>query len=642
MRLQRNIATLQAGIPIRQETFEGRPHLVVPVVALVEGVHVGSHGPCFYPANEIGKYVEAWNGIPLPVFHPDEYGMNVTANTPQLIEERSVGRLFNVFFDSDGAKLKGELWIDIGKADKISPMVLSLIRSGRQLEVSTALWSDDDNIPGQWRDEEFDTTVRNYRPDHLALLPVGEGACSWADGCGVRVNDAGGGKLEVSFQLNIRSTARTPSFDGTESVSWANVTTSFSAYRDAYYRSKDGRPDNIPTRVADAPSALRNWIASKTLLGEGGADNERDLIFFPVVNPRTGKLNEGALRAVISGRGAQARIPAEAKTSAQRKARNLLNKHFGAELEVDEAMKNEKNGLKEKLKALIRSVADAVGLHVQELSHEELRSKIQHTLDAMDNPGWIHFVKEIYDNSVVYEARGNNPSETGQPAPIVKLYRRGFSVDDNDVVILKDDIEEVKEERAYVPVENTSTTNTKTDANNKLKEAKTMEKKELIEGLITCDQTKFEEGDREWLTTLETEQLDKLKAPEEKPKKELDPKVNKEESKEKEAVVKLKVSVNMDEFIESAPDELQGVLNRAIARDRSIKDDLVKALMANDRNSFSEEELKAKEIDELENLVELGRIEVDFSGRIGGPDTNVDEDKAPDMIPVFDLEKKSA
>lgn len=641
MRLQRNIATLQFGIPIRQETFEGRPHLIVPVVALVEGVHVGSRGSAFYPGEEIGKYVDAWNGIPLPVFHPEEYEMNVSANTPQLIEERSVGRLFNASFDPDGSKLKGELWIDIGKAEKISPAVLSLIRSNRHLEVSTALWSDGDGTPGQWRGEEFDATVRNYRPDHLALLPGGEGACSWADGCGVRVNDIGGGKFEVSFQLNIRGTARTPSFDGTESVSWANVTTSFSAYRDAYYRSKDGRPDNVPTRVQDAPSALRNWIASKTLLGEGSADNERDLIFFPVVNPKTGKLNEGALRAVISGRGAQARIPAEAKASAQRKARNLLNKHFGAELEVGEAMKDEKSGLKEKLKALIQSVADAVGLHVQELSHEELRSKIQRTLDTMDNPGWIHFVKEVYDGSVVYEARGNNPSETGQPAPIVKLYRRGFSVDDNDEITLKDDTEEVKEEKTYVPVENTSTIVNK-DHIKKSEEA-VMEKKELIEGLITCDQTKFEEKDREWLATLEVEKLERLGVLE---KKESEKKPGEEEPKKEPEKKEEKLTGNeaptVEQYIEKAPPEIQGVLNRAVKRDQIIKSDLVKALMANDRNSFSEEQLKAKEIDELENLVGLGRIEVDFSGQTGGPAGNVDDDKTLTMPLVFDLEKKSA
>lgn len=647
MRLLRNIATLDIGLPIRQERFEGRPHLVAPVVALVEGVHVGSGGALFYPRDEIAKYVEAWNGIPLPVFHPEEYGMNVSANTPEQIEERSVGRLFNVFFDPDGSKLKGELWIDIGKAEKISPAVLSLIQSGQHLEVSTALWSDSDNTPGEWMGEEFAVIARNFRPDHLALLPGGEGACSWADGCGVRVNNPSRGGSDMEFEANVRRSTRTPSFDGTESVSWANVTTTFAAYRDAYYRGHGGRPDDVPNRVQDASAAIRNWIASKTLLGEGNADNERDLIFFPVVNPRTGKLNEGALRAVIGGRGTQARIPAEAKASAQRKARTLLNKHFGTELEVDEAA-NQKGGPVEKLKALVRSVAAAVGLRVQELSHEELRSKIQRALDALDNPGWLHFVRDVYDDSVVYEARGNNPNETGSPGAVVKLYRRGFSVDEDGQVELKDDAEEVKEQRTYVPVENESAISNE-DGNKKHKEV-TVKKTELIEALIACDQTKFEDGDREWLDTLSVEQLEKLKAPEEKPptaneeeekKKELEKK-EAEEKKAKEKELAANTAVTVDDYIASAPGEIQSVLHRAVDRDRAVKDDLVKALLANERNSFSEEQLKAKEIGELESLIELGRVEVDYSGRTGGPTSNIDEDKVPAMPAVFDLEKKSA
>jgi len=638
MRLLRNIATLDTGLPIRQERFEGRPHLVAPVVALVEGVHVGSGGALFYPGDEIAKYVEAWNGIPLPVFHPEEYGSYVSANSPEQIEARSVGRFFNVFFDPDGSKLKGELWIDIGKAEKIAPEVLSLIRSSQHLEVSTALWSDDDNTPGQWRDEEFAVIARNYRPDHLALLPGGEGACSWADGCGVRVNNPSRGGLDMELEANVRRSARTPSFDGAESTSWANVTTTFATYRDAYFRGHGGRPDDVPSRVQDASAAIRNWIASKTLLGEGGADNERDLIFFPVVNPRTGKLNEGALRAVITGRGAQARIPAEAKASAQRKARSLLNKHFGAELEVDEVA-NQESWAMQKLKGLIRSMARAVGLTVQELSHEELRSRIQHALDALDNAEWRHFVRDVYDDSVVYEARGTNPNETGSTAMVMKLYRRGFSEDENGQVELKDDAEEVKEERTYVPVENKSANQIE---NKKQEEVVMEEKKQIVDTLISCDRTRFEEGDREWLTALEVEQLDKLKASEEKPpeadeeekkKKELEDK-EAEEKKAKEEEAATNATPTVDDYIAKAPDEIQGVLHRAVNRDRTIKDDMVKALLANERNSFTKEELEAKGIGELERLIELGRVEHDYSGQAGGQGSGKD-DEVPAMPPTF-------
>jgi hypothetical protein len=65
-------------------------------------------------------------------------------------------------------------------------------------------------------------------------------------------------------------------------------------------------------------------------LGDPDADNFRELSFFPVVSAE-GALHERALRAVISGRGAQADIPEAAKDSAQSKARSLLEREFDFE-----------------------------------------------------------------------------------------------------------------------------------------------------------------------------------------------------------------------------------------------------------------------------------------------------------------------
>ena len=98
---------------IRREVMEDRVHLVAPVVILTEGVHHGSGGPLYYPAEELAKFPQAWNGIPLPVFHPtDEAGNPVISNSPEVIQAQSVGRLFNVFYDAHAKALKGELWVD--------------------------------------------------------------------------------------------------------------------------------------------------------------------------------------------------------------------------------------------------------------------------------------------------------------------------------------------------------------------------------------------------------------------------------------------------------------------------------------------------------------------------------------------------
>ena len=135
-----------------------------------------------------------------------------------------------------------------------------------------------------------------------------------------------------NMEDNIRSTARTPIYSGTESSSWTAPT--LSKMIDGYVKHT-GKPKPESTAVKDLPSEVKTWIANRTLLGDATADTEADLIFFPCVNPSTDKLNEGALRAIISGRGAQANIPKATLNSAQAKARSLLEKEFGMATQED-------------------------------------------------------------------------------------------------------------------------------------------------------------------------------------------------------------------------------------------------------------------------------------------------------------------
>jgi len=480
--LRWNTAHFAINLPLRHENFEGRPHLVAPVVALVEGVH----NNYFYPAEEIGKFVSCWDGVPLPVFHPEDFGKNVTANTPELIEERSVGRFFHAQFDPDGGKLKGELWIDIGKAEKVSPEVLVLIQSGGQLEVSTALWLDEDGTPGMWHGEEYQATVMNYRPDHIALLPGGEGACSWADGCGVRAN-------------------------------------------------KQNQ--------------------------KGGS-----------VKDEKGEEKKGKLKVLIQ------------------QIKDLFREEKPVRIQV-----------------------------TNEMSHEDLRTKIQRALDALDNQGWVHFVSAIYDNFIIYEARGTNPNEIGAPGnqQAVKLYKRGYTIDTEKNITLKDDVEEVREVTEYVPVTQPAGNSKTNQCDNPKKEVTVEKKKELIDALISCNGTRFEEKDREWLNTLEEERLETLKAVD--PPKAPDPKVNEPPK-----------PVTVEEFVGNAPPEIRSILTRAVNRDKEIKAQLVDELMKNERNKFSRETLEERDIETLEKLAALAQVEVDFSAASGGPASN-QEKKVPDM-----------
>jgi len=98
-------------------------------------------------------------------------------------------------------------------------------------------------------------------------------------------------------------------------------------------------------------TADKSDIANHFLIGDDAAANFGELMF-PVVNPKSGKLNEQALRAVIGGRGAQANITSAQRISARRQAYRLLNSEFDAKLDVPSTLAadiavHEDGGLKE-------------------------------------------------------------------------------------------------------------------------------------------------------------------------------------------------------------------------------------------------------------------------------------------------------
>lgn len=175
-----------AASQIRYATLHGRPHIVVPCVMLTEGVHHGSAGPLFYPLDEIQHSAPLWNGRPVVLGHPMSGNTPISAAAYPHIYEHSFGKVFNARLD--GKKLKAELWLDTEYTEQIAPKVLDALKAGGCIEVSTGLFTEDETRPGVWDGEPYDATTHNYRPDHLAILLDQQGACSWADGCGIRAN----------------------------------------------------------------------------------------------------------------------------------------------------------------------------------------------------------------------------------------------------------------------------------------------------------------------------------------------------------------------------------------------------------------------------------------------------------------------
>ena len=184
---------------VRHEMHQGKAYIVVPVVMMREGVHNGSRGPTLHLAEELGNTPESWNGMPVIIDHPSVDGEYVSANSPEIIETRSVGRVYNAHMDND--KLRAELWLNEDRLRQLSPVALDHVNRQLPLDVSVGIYSDNEEATGEWNGEEYHAIARNYRKDHLALLPGGVGACSWNDGCGIRANKKGGNQVDTNEQL---------------------------------------------------------------------------------------------------------------------------------------------------------------------------------------------------------------------------------------------------------------------------------------------------------------------------------------------------------------------------------------------------------------------------------------------------------
>ena len=205
-----------------------------------------------------------------------------------------------------------------------------------------------------------------------------------------------------------------------------------------------------------------------------------------------------------------------------------------------------------------------------------------------------------------------------------------------------------------------------------------MSKKEQIDGLIANEATQFAEGDRKWLEALHEDQLTAMVPVVNDEGEEFEPCcpdvvakliANKDskwgaddadflnlltagqlENMEPVIVEKIKeVKVNekatyktLEEFMDAVPDgELKDSLNSGMDMHRAKKDTIITKLLANDNNTFTKEQLTAKDVGELESLASLAKI-VDYSGQSheGGQHHNEGDEEEALEAPVINWDEK--
>jgi len=279
----------------------------------------------------------------------------------------------------------------------------------------------------------------------------------------------------------------------------------------------------------------------------------------------------------------------------------------------------------------------------KDMSDNDVRTALSSALSTQESYFWIMAVFDSGDGSgtVVFES-----FDTG------KLFEQEFTISEQKVTLGADRVE-VRPVTEFVPVttemEGDDVTDNsegaETDAN-QLQENSNMDKDQLVKELIDNASSQFTEDDRAWLSTLEESQLAKLSPIENEDGGEggdgddevtgaIGTVIGADDSEDE-----IVEPVSTEDYIAGAPDEVQAVLNSGLRMHRERKKALVSGLLANSRCTFTNAQLNAKPVEELEQIASLVS-DVTFEGS-ALVRANSDDDDAPAPIQLFDLNKSAS
>jgi hypothetical protein len=512
---------------IRREELDGTEYVVAPTT-LLKPMYLNVPGnwsvnEAYLPQQEAKASIPSWNGTPLTLNHPTQNGAGTTANSPEMHQKSVLGRVFNAEWEN--GEVVGEAWFNVPKIREMGGMAenaLERVLNGGGVEVSTGYRAS--KLPSGEYDGETHTAVQgNLKPDHLAVLPNKQGKCSIASGCGVGEPvanslivtnaemihnqdvpdeyqfDNPGEAMEAAQDLglddihthgdgedtvfmpgedmdtllealemaeNVLSEARTPTYDGTETQSWADVSKDLEAWADAL----DVDADTVGEMTADEKAT----VAEHTLLGDADAETWQELSFFPVVNPNTGDLNRGALMAVLSGRGAQADIPEDTLSSARSVAERLLDDEFDAENSghMDEMSEN----------ALYRLYSVLKGVVKNSDGNEPAESGV----DKPDEPKMNDKTQELVDNHG-FKAENLPDEETECFSTIYNRFVAADSTETETEPETADNVKEITESELEELISNR--------VDERLDEREAQSEKERLASDIAANSTEYESAE---------------------------------------------------------------------------------------------------------------------------------------------------
>jgi hypothetical protein len=185
------LAVQKAG-PVRTEQLMGRDFRVFPAIMVRSQVLNNNLGRTFLPEDAITQdWANSANSAPVVVDHPTSRGAAISARSPEVLNARGAGFLFNATA-ADG-QLKADVFLDPLRAAAIPELtvIFEKLDKGETVELSTGFPVSVNATKGVHNGKEYDVVLTPGGFDHLAIFGTKVGACSIKDGCGLGINHEG-------------------------------------------------------------------------------------------------------------------------------------------------------------------------------------------------------------------------------------------------------------------------------------------------------------------------------------------------------------------------------------------------------------------------------------------------------------------
>jgi hypothetical protein len=608
---------------VRSEEYDGRDHLVLPVIALIgdQIIHaVNAGAPERVTIETLTKAVESFNQKPVVFGHPvDANRKQISANSPAILASHGIGIICNSRMS--GPRLLMDVYIDPVKAEKIGgAQFVDDLRASKPCDVSIGAFVSVDDTPGELNGKRFAATWRETNGDHLAVLwphmqngvRRGVGACSWESGCGIRA------AMHLVTAEGMELLMPKSKFDALKARILALAPEGLKERMAALF--------DTPEQAASEEAAeLVAYNAMRTLMDGVGAQWDEasglinDLIADEEENPTETPGQEEAEEEVETARLDAVRMHCYSMIAALQSVCNACS-----EQQMPDALPVSDPRYMEQFKALIGKAISAKNLSVIQKAHDSSHDMHSQTvaLGAACNG-----MKLLGEKNIVITRDGQPISAAAAfgPVGIVPL------------VAAKEDCPTCNGSGSVAgktcpTCDGEGTVLKAAAAGPQLKAAcgcqgeSTMDKKvkaELIAGLVTDKHSGWKEGDEAFLETAADARLEEFKAAAAVNKTEAEAKV-KSENALRAAEAKLTViegklkaaeqAPTEDEWLAKAPGGIKTLLDRQKAQDTEEREGLIKQLKGLGANT--EDELKAMGTPQLKTLAQYAKVKtIDFSAR---------------------------